>query len=69
MNNTIKERRLELGLTQAQLAQAAGINLRQIQKIESGEIRLDNITLANAARLAAALGCSIEELLEEAAAK
>ena len=65
----IRERRRTLGLTQTQLAQAAGINLRQIQKIESGEIRLDNITLANAARLAAALGCSIEELLKEAAAK
>ena len=64
----VRERRLALGLTQAQLARAAGINPRQIQKIESGEIRLGNITLANAARLAEALGLTIEALLEEEAA-
>ena len=65
----VRERRLALGLTQAQLAKAAGINLRQIQKIEAGEIRIGNLTLANAAKLAGALGVSIEELLREAAAE
>lgn len=54
------------GLTQAQLAAAAGINIRQIQKLEAGEIRLGNLTLANAAKLADALGISMEALLAEA---
>ena len=52
-------------MTQAQLATASGINLRQIQKLEAGEIRLGNLTLANAARLSAALGVTMEELLAE----
>lgn len=61
---TLKERRTAAGLSQAQLASAAGINIRQVQKIEAGEIRIENVTLANAARLAQALGVKIEELLK-----
>ncbi len=60
----VRDRRKELGLTQAQLAAAAGVNLSQIQKIEAGVIKIENITLANAARIAAALGVTMEELLE-----
>lgn len=53
------------GLTQQALAFAAGVNIRQIQKLEAGEIRLGNLTLANAAKLADALGISMEALLAE----
>ena len=60
---TIRERRRAAQLTQAQLAEAAGLNIRQIQKIEAGEIQIGNITLTNAARLARALGVKIEDLL------
>ena len=56
--------RINSGLTQKQLAEAAGVNIRQIQKIEAGEIQLGNITLQNAARLAAALDVKIEDLLK-----
>lgn len=61
----LKEMRKAAGLTQTQLASAAGINIRQIQKLEAGEIRLGNLTLANAAKLADALGISMEALLAE----
>ena len=60
---TIRERRRAAQLTQVQLAEAAGLNIRQIQKIEAGEIQIGNITLTNAARLARALGVKIEDLL------
>lgn len=60
----LKRLRIDAGLTQAQLAEAAGVNIRQIQKIEAGEIQIGNVTLQNAARLAAALGVTIESLLE-----
>lgn len=60
---TVKELRAAAGLTQAQLAEAAGINVRQIQKIESGEISLVNVTLGNALKLAQALGVGVEDLL------
>lgn len=52
----IKQLRLNIGLSQQQLAEASGINIRQIQKIENGEIKIDNITLKNAIALADALG-------------
>ena len=61
---TIKDRRAELHMTQTALAEAAGVNLRQIQKIESGEIQIGNVTLRNAARIAEALEIPLESLLE-----
>ena len=63
--NVVRRMRHRLGLSQSQLAAAAGLNVRQIQKIESGEILLGNITLANAARLAEALGITMEALVSE----
>jgi len=54
------------GLTQAALAAASGINIRQIQKLEAGEILPQNITLSTAVRLASALGCRPEDLLPDA---
>lgn len=60
---TIRQMRTDAGLSQAQLAAAAGINLRQLQKIEAGEIKLPNITLATGKKLADALGVKIEDLL------
>lgn len=62
-SNRLRDLRAEAGLTQAQLAAASGINLRQIQKIEAGEIKLGNVTLANAVTLARALGIAAEDLI------
>lgn len=60
---TLKDYRLASGLTRAQLAEKSGVNARQIQRVENGESKIGNITLANAAKLAAALGIKIEDLL------
>ena len=62
----LKSLRQAAGLTQSALASRSGINLRQIQKIEAGEIKMENITLQTAARLAQALGITMEELLKDA---
>lgn len=59
----LKERRAAAGLTQAQLADKAGMNIRQIQKLERGDILPDNLTLKNAVGLANALGITPEQLL------
>lgn len=53
------------GLTQAQLASASGVNARQIQRVENAESKIENVTLGNAVRLAAALGIPVEDLLKE----
>lgn len=59
----LRDLRLLRGLTQKALASAAGINLRQIQKLESGEIKPENLTLKNALALAAALGVEPKDLI------
>ena len=51
------------GLTQAGLAKAADIPLRAIQKYESGECAIKNMTLDKAIRLADALGVEPRDLL------
>ena len=47
----VKKIRKQYNITQQQLADASGLNIRWIQKIESGETNLENITLKNAALL------------------
>lgn len=50
---------------QARLAELSGINARQIRKIETGEIKLMNITVGTMNALANALGVKIEDLMGE----
>ena len=51
----IKEMRKAQGLTQKQLAEQIGVNPRWVQKLEAGEIKLENITFLNAIKLIRAL--------------
>ena len=58
INKLLYQRSLA-GMTQQQVADAAGMNIRQIQKFESGERDLGNMTLRNALSLAKALDCEV----------
>ena len=64
MSSIIKKIRTSYGMTQQQLADRTGINLRQIQKIESGEIKIENISAKNFMALAEAMKISPKELLK-----
>lgn len=55
--------RKERGLTQKQLADISGVNSRQIQRIESGSSKAENLTLKNALALAKALEIRPEDLI------
>jgi len=59
MPEVIKRRRLELGMSQAELAEQAGVDQRQIRRYESGEAQP---TLTAARSLARALGISLDVL-------
>lgn len=61
----IKKRRLELGLTQKQLADRAGMVYQQIQKLETGERDIEKMTLKNALSLAKALKVKPEDLIKD----
>ena len=61
--NSVLYNRSVMGMTQKELAEKAGINIRQIQKYESGEYDTGNMTLKNAVSLAKVLECNAEDLL------
>jgi len=59
MGETLRERRIELGMSQADLAEAAGVDKRQIRRYEAGE---QQPVLSVAVALANALKISVGEL-------
>lgn len=59
MENRIKERRAELGMSQEQLARACGIGQSTVSEIEDGK---HSPTLDVAFKIADALGKTLEEL-------
>lgn len=61
--NSVLYNRSVMGLTQKELAEKSGINIRQIQKYESGEYDIGNMTLKNAILLSEALECDVRDLL------
>lgn len=58
--NLVRGRRTELGLTQEQLAEKAGMHFTYVSSTERGE---RNISLANIEKLADALECSMKSLM------
>lgn len=63
MNNYVKTYRKKQGLTQTDLANRAGLNIRLIQKIENGESKIENITLKTMQAIAQALHVKIDDLI------
>lgn len=55
--------RIAAGLTQKQLAELSGVNSRQIQKVEAGEIKAGNMTAVNLLAIADALGVDPRDLI------
>lgn len=56
MGNKIKQLRTTAGMTQRELAEKAGVNIRQIQKYEVDQPEIGNVSLRIAVALADALG-------------
>jgi transcriptional regulator with XRE-family HTH domain len=57
----VRARRKERGLTQAELAEAAGVAVETVSRIEGG--RLASLSLVLADRVAVCLGASVQTLL------
>jgi putative transcriptional regulator len=57
--NRLKERRAELGLTQAELAERVGVTRKTVNTVENGIFTPSTIL---ALKLAEALGLSVEQL-------
>lgn len=61
--SSLKEIRNFVGMTQKELAEKSGVNIRQIQRYESASSDIANMTAKNAESIAKALGCTISDLL------
>lgn len=60
---TLKEHRLQWGMTQKDLANASGVSIKTIQEIENHKRLIRNVTVNTAVRLTRVFGISIEELV------
>lgn len=63
MINHVKTYRKKQGLTQTDLANRAGLNIRQIQKIENDEVQTENVTLKTMQAIAQVLNAKIDDLI------
>jgi transcriptional regulator with XRE-family HTH domain len=55
----LRRERVARGITQEKLAELADLNIRTVQKIESGEL---NVLITTAVRLQRSLGCKLDRL-------
>ena len=60
LGDSIRRERVTKGMTQQQLAEFADLNIRNVQRIEAGEI---DVLLSTIARIKKALSCSWETLI------
>lgn len=60
--STVQTLRLIRGMTQQELAERANMTVSQLQRIEYGERKVENLSLKTAIALAKALGVSVEEM-------
>lgn len=65
MSNNLKDLRTKTGLTQAQLAEKSGINIRMIQYYENGFKDLNKAAFVTGLRIAEALECDPRDLLQK----
>lgn len=61
--NGLLYQRSSSGMTQKELSEKSGVNIRQIQRYESGSSGCENMTLKNAIAIADALECDVRSLL------
>ena len=60
----LKEKRLETGLSQSQLAEKAGLNVRTLQHYEQGSKIFDNARIDTILKVCNTLECRFEEIIE-----
>lgn len=60
----LKEMRTRRGMTQAQLADAAGVNIRLVQDYEQGHKDINRAAAITVYQIAQALRCAVEDIIE-----
>ena len=62
--NGLLYQRSSMEMTQKELAERSGVNIRQIQRYESGSSGCKNMTLKNAVSISDVLECDVRDLLD-----
>lgn len=60
----LQEARKGKGLSQSQLARAAGVPVRTLQELEAGRKNINKSAVITVLRFADVLGCNIRDILE-----
>jgi transcriptional regulator with XRE-family HTH domain len=63
LGDNVRRERIGKGMSQQQLAEFADLNIRNVQRIEAGEI---DVLLTTIVRIQKALACSLERLIPKA---
>ncbi len=61
--NGILYQRTSMEMSQRELSEKSGVNIRQIQRYENSTSDVGNMTLRNALSIASALECDVKDLL------
>lgn len=64
--NKLKGCRQSVGITQSALAERAGVSTRTLQDYEQGRKPLEKAAAITVLNIARALGCSVEDLIDQA---
>ena len=62
--SNLKDMRTRRGMTQAQLADAAGVNIRLVQDYEQGHKDINRAAAITVYQIAQALRCAVEDIIE-----
>lgn len=63
--SNLKDIRLKMGISQSELSDASGVNLRMIQNYEQGAKDINKAQGITLYKIAQILKCNIEDLLEK----
>lgn len=61
----LKEKRQAAGLSQSQLAEKSGINIRTIQHYEQGSKIFDHAHIDTILKICIALNCKLEDIIDD----
>lgn len=63
--NKLKTMREKKGMSQSQLAEASGLNIRALQYYEQGRLNFNHCKIEKVFKVALALDCDIEDILDD----
>ena len=61
----LKKKRMEAGLSQSQLAEKAGLNVRVLQHYEQGSKKFDHARIDKILNVCIVLNCKLQDIIED----